>query len=107
MPPSLSGNSTRAAGLFPARNDAMRQFGQPFLYEEDGGASEPNHDLDGRADGNEQEEESSCRDGTISHRSDKTGGGADKAKKKSRGPRTYSYIVHDNVRMEMNPVIPV
>lgn len=24
-----------------------------------------------------------------------------------RGPRTYSYIVHDNVRMEMNPYIPV
>lgn len=27
--------------------------------------------------------------------------------RKRRGPRTYSYIVHDNVRMEMNPYIPV
>lgn len=33
--------------------------------------------------------------------------GNDKSRKKGRGPRTYSYIVHDNVRMEMNPVIPV
>lgn len=32
---------------------------------------------------------------------------SDRVKKKGRGPRTYSYIVHDNVRMEMNPVIPV
>lgn len=30
-----------------------------------------------------------------------------KGSKRSRGPRIYSYIVHDNVRMEMNPVIPV
>lgn len=29
-----------------------------------------------------------------------------RAGKKGRGPRTYSYIVHDNVRMELNPVIP-
>lgn len=31
----------------------------------------------------------------------------DRTHRKSRGPRTYSYIVHDNVRMEMNPYIPV
>lgn len=31
----------------------------------------------------------------------------DKGRRRNRGPRTYSYIVHDNVRMEMNPIIPV
>lgn len=31
----------------------------------------------------------------------------EKTRKKTRGSRTYSYIVHDNVRMELNPVIPV
>lgn len=32
---------------------------------------------------------------------------SEKPKKKNRVPRTYSYIVHDNVRMEMNPIVPV
>lgn len=31
----------------------------------------------------------------------------EKPRKKGRGPRRYSYIVHDKVRMELNPVIPV
>lgn len=31
----------------------------------------------------------------------------EKTRRKTRGSRTYSYIVHDNVRMELNPFIPV
>lgn len=34
-------------------------------------------------------------------------GSGDRQLRKKRRPRTYSYIVHDNVRMEINPFIPV
>lgn len=52
-------------------------------------------------------ERSSCRNTTFSRHAGKEVSGGEKTKKKTRGPRTYSYIVHDSVRMEMNPVIPV
>lgn len=34
----------------------------------------------------------------------KTSSEKEKSSKKSKGPRTYSYIVHDNVRMELNTI---
>ncbi|KAI0565168.1 hypothetical protein FGB62_21g411 [Gracilaria domingensis] len=46
--------------------------------------------------------EHSRASGTNSTSSD-----TNKWQQRSKGPRTYSYIVHDNVRMEMNARIPV
>lgn len=45
--------------------------------------------------------------GSVGGRKAASIGSHEKARRKNRGPRTYSYIVHDNVRMEMNPFIPV
>eukprot|EP00737_Agarophyton_chilense_P003886 gb/GEZJ01004689.1/.p1 GENE.gb/GEZJ01004689.1/~~gb/GEZJ01004689.1/.p1 ORF type:complete len:295 (-),score=18.46 gb/GEZJ01004689.1/:900-1784(-) len=46
-------------------------------------------------------------DKDSSEQSTASGTGTATEKQKSHGPRIYSYIVHDNVRMEMNTRIPV